>query len=535
MKKNKLYRLAMSFAFSLTATAFISSCLDDLNRYPTNDITSEKVYSTFLGYKQVMAKVYGAYSQVGNDLVSKDDITMGDGASADFVRCFFNLQSLTTEEAICTWTDSGIPDLNFMNWSSSNTFISGLYYRALYQISLVNEFLRESTDGKVNSRNITGNDAEEIKFFRAEARFLRAFQYWVLMDTYGNPPFVDENTPVGKALPPQIKRADLFNYVEAELLEIQNVLKAPRSNEYGRVDQAACWALLARLYLNAEIYTGQKKYTEAIAYASKVISAGYSLKDKYGELFMADNNVNNQEIILSINYDGQRNKSYGGLTFMINASFIVTRDDVPDINFQEYFGMGGLGGWYGNRSRKELPERFDAGDSRRLFFGTQPSVNNVNEFTEGLAVAKFRNVTSTGEYGSNFAEAFADTDFPLFRLAEMYLIYAEAVLRGGVGGDKDKAVGYFNKLRERAFGNQSANVENITLNDILDERSREFYWECFRRTDLIRYGLYTSGSYVWQWKGGTKDGIGVSDNLNLFPLPVTDVMANPNLVQNIGY
>ena len=484
----------MSFAFSLTATAFMSSCLDDLNRYPTNDITSEKVYSTFLGYKQVMAKVYGAYSQVGNDLASKDDITMGDGASADFVRCFFNLQSLTTEEAICTWTDSGIPDLNFMNWSSSNTFISGLYYRALYQISLVNEFLRESTDGKVNSRNITGNDAEEIKFFRAEARFL-----------------------------------------EAELLEIQNVLKAPRSNEYGRVDQAACWALLARLYLNAEIYTGQKKYTEAIAYASKVISAGYSLKDKYGELFMADNNVNNQEIILSINYDGQRNKSYGGLTFMINASFIVTRDDVPDINFQEYFGMGGLGGWYGNRSRKELPERFDAGDSRRLFFGTQPSVNNVNEFTEGLAVAKFRNVTSTGEYGSNFAEAFADTDFPLFRLAEMYLIYAEAVLRGGVGGDKDKAVGYFNKLRERAFGNQSANVENITLNDILDERSREFYWECFRRTDLIRYGLYTSGSYVWQWKGGTKDGIGVSDNLNLFPLPVTDVMANPNLVQNIGY
>lgn len=172
MKKNKLYRLAMSFAFSLTATAFMSSCLDDLNRYPTNDITSEKVYSTFLGYKQVMAKVYGAYSQVGNDLASKDDITMGDGASADFVRCFFNLQSLTTEEAICTWTDSGIPDLNFMNWSSSNTFISGLYYRALYQISLVNEFLRESTDGKVNSRNITGNDAEEIKFFRAECLIL---------------------------------------------------------------------------------------------------------------------------------------------------------------------------------------------------------------------------------------------------------------------------------------------------------------------------------------------------------------------------
>lgn len=164
--------------------------------------------------------------------------------------------------------------------------------------------------------------------------------------------------------------------------------------------------------MNAETYTGQKKYTEAISYASKVIAGGYSLKPKYGELFMADNNQNNPETILAINYDGQRNKSYGGLTFLINASFIVTREDIPKINFQEYFGMGGLGGWYGNRSRKELPARFDEKDARRLFFGKQPSVNNVNEFTEGLAVAKFRNVTSSGSYGSNYAEAFADTDFP---------------------------------------------------------------------------------------------------------------------------
>ena len=535
MKSNKLYRLVMLCVCVSTLAAVTTSCLNDLDRFPTNDSTSEKVYANFLGYKQVLAKVYGSYSQVGNNLASKDDITMGDGASADFVRCFFNLQCLTTEEALCTWTDSGIPDLNFMNWSSSNTFVSGLYYRALYQISLVNEFLRESTEGKVGSRGITGKDAEEIKYFRAEARFLRAFQYWVLMDTYGNPPFVDENTLVGKALPEQIKRADLFKYIESELVEIQTALKAPRTNEYGRVDQGACWALLARLYLNAETYTGQKKYTEAISYASKVIAGGYSLKPKYGELFMADNNQNNPETILAINYDGQRNKSYGGMTFLINASFIVTREDIPKINFQEYFGMGGLGGWYGNRSRKELPARFDEKDARRLFFGKQPSVNNVNEFTEGLAVAKFRNVTSSGSYGSNYAEAFADTDFPLFRLAEMYLVYAEAVLRGGTGGDKGTAISYFNKLRERAFGNTTANVENITLDEILNERSRELYWEGFRRTDLVRYGLYTSGSNVWQWKGGTKNGIGVSDNLNLFPLPATDVMANPNLKQNTGY
>ena len=535
MKRDKLNRFILPLALSLTMSVATTSCLDDLNRFPTNDTTSEKVYSTFQGYKEVMAKVYGAYAQVGNDLGSKDDITMGDGASADFLRCFFNLQCLTTEEAMCTWTDAGIPDLNYMTWSSNNTFISGLYYRSLFQIALVNEFLRESTAGKVSDRGITGNEAREIEYFRAEARFLRAFQYWVLMDVYGNPPFVDENTPIGKALPPQIKRADLFRYIETELSEIQDQLKAPRTNEYGRADQAACWALMARMYLNAEVYTGAKKYTEAITYAAKVIGAGYTLKPNFGELFMADNHLNNPEVILSINYDGQRNKSYGGLTYIINASFITTRKDVEGKNFQEYFGMGGLGGWYGNRSRKELPARFDAADGRRLFFGAKPSVENVSEFTDGLAVAKFRNVTSTGANGSNYGEAFADTDFPLFRLAEMYLVYAEAVLRGGTGGNMTTAVGYFNELRQRAFGNQSANVGTITLEEILNERSRELYWEGFRRTDLVRYGLYTSGTHVWEWKGGTKNGIGVSDDMNLFPLPATDVMANPNLNQNKGY
>lgn len=535
MKKYILrYAALLSGAFLLMQSS--TSCLDDLDRFPVNDLTSEKVYSSFEGYKSVLAKVYGAYGNVGNDLATKDDITMGDGASADFVRCMFNLECLTTEEAICTWTDAGIPDLNYMSWSANNTFISGLYYRSMYQISLANEFLRESTGDKIAERGISGSDAEEIEYFRAEARFLRAFQYWVMMNAFGNPPFVDENSPVGKDLPPQKSRSEIFAYIESELKDIEDKLKAPKSNEYGRADQAACWALLARMYLNAEVYTGEPRYTDAITYCNKILVPGYySLKPDYAELFMADNDVNNPEVIMPICYDGQHNKSYGGTSFLINASFIITRDDTPDVNFQEYFGMGGLGGWYGNRSRKELPERFDDNDGRRLFFGNNPDVDNVNEFEQGLAVAKFRNVTSAGEYGSNFQEAFADTDFPLFRLAEIYLIYAESVLRGGAGGDMGKAVGYFNELRGRAYGDDSADVASITLDDILTERSKELYWECCRRTDLIRYGLFTSGNYLWQWKGGVKEGIGVSDDLNLFPLPATDIMANPNLKQNEGY
>lgn len=536
MKNKKITKITMSLLVMLLPLVCATSCLDDLDRYPTNDTTSERVYETFDGYKSVLAKVYGAYALVGHDGPSnKPDISSGDGASADFLRCFFNLQSLTTEEAICTWNDAGIPDLNYTNWSSSNTFISGMYYRSIYQISLVNEFLRESTPGKVSGRNITGNEAREIEYFRAECRFLRAFQYWVLLDIFGNPPFVDENTPVGKYLPEQIKQQDLFLYVEKELLEILDELKDPKTNEYGRADKAAAWSLLARLYLNAKVYTGTDRYTDAITYSSKVIAESYSLKNSYEELFMSDNHLNNPEVILSINYDGLRTKGYGGLTYIINASFIRTRDDVPGIDFQEYFGMGGLGGWYGLRSRKELPDRFEAGDGRNLFFGAKADVESVGDFMDGKAVAKFRNVPSTGGKPSNYDEAFADTDFPLFRLAEMYLIYAESVLRGGTGGSPATALNYVNKLRERAFGNTTGNYPIIDLDDILDERSRELYWEGFRRTDLIRYGLFTSGSYLWQWKGGVKNGMAVGNHMNLFPLPATDIMANPNLKQNDGY
>jgi hypothetical protein len=530
MKKNNIIIQLLT----ITTLFVTTSCINDLDRYPINGDSAEKVYSTFEGYKGVLAKVYNSFgTSVNEGPAGYYDTSIG--AEGDFLRAFYNIQSLTTEEGITTWSDAGLHDLNFMTWSSNNPFVTGLYSRAIYQILLVNEFIRESTDDKINSRGISLNDAEEIRYFRAEVRFLRAFQYWVLMDVFGNPPFIDEKSPVGKYIPPQIQRNDLFNYVESELLDIQTLLKDARTNEYGRVDKGACWALLSRIYLNAEVYTGTGRYTDAITYANKVLSAGYALKDNYEELFLADNNINNPEVILSINYDGLTNQSYGGMCYIINAAFIVTRDDAPGINFREYYGMGGSGGWFGNRARKELTDRFNVNDKRRLFIGNKASVDNVGEFTDGLGIAKFRNVTSSGIYGSNYTEAFPDTDFPLFRLAEIKLIYVEAVLRGGTGGSISTALIHMNDLQYRAFGNHTHDFTSVTLDDILDERSRELYWEGFRRTDLIRFGKYTSNSHLWQWKGGVKDGKGVDNHLNLFPIPSSDIMANPNLIQNTGY
>lgn len=535
---------------ALVSGAFImGSCLNDLDRYPTNDLTSKEVYSTFEGYRSVMAKVYGSYAMQGNSTAGDSDIMTGDGASADFVRCFYNLQCMTTEEVICTWTDAGIPELNYSNWTANNTFISGMYYRSLYQITMANEFLRESTPGKLSERGITGANATEIGYYRAECRFLRAFQYWVLMDLYGNPPFVDENT-TASSLPAQISRKDLFAYVENELKDIESQLRDARTNEYGRADKGAAWALMARMYLNSEVYIGQGKYTDAITYATKVIDAGYSLKPTYAHLFMADNNLNNPEVILSVNYDGKKTQGYGGLTYIINASFNKSRTELPGVNLLSYYGVDGLGGWFGNRTRKELFERFEATDTRgtkydktkpitdpanqyAMFIGDKADVEKVGTFEDGMSVSKFRNVTSTGAAGSNPIEMLVDTDFPLFRLAEMYLIYAEAALRGGTTGSLS-AQDCLDKVRERAFGNTSHSIP-ATLDNILDERSRELYWEGFRRTDLVRYGLYTSGSYLWQWKNGVKDGAALADHLNIFPLPAADLTANPTLKQNPNY
>lgn len=529
MKKNLFKYICVVLGSAVIAT----SCTKDLDRTPTNDITADVVYKTPAGYKQVLAKVYGSFALTGNSgpAGSPDVQGLDEGSNADFLRTFFNAQEVTTDEAICGWNDPGIPDLHYQSWTSTNPFLLGLYDRAIFQITMCNEFIRESADDKVAGRGISGTDAEDIKHYRAEARFLRAFQYWVLMDLYANPPFVTENDPIGKYLPPQIKRADLFTYVESELKAIEPLMVTAHQNEYARADQAAVWSLLARLYLNAEVYTGTGRYTDAVTYASKVIGGGYDLKAKYNELFLADNDKNNKEVILPIAYDGLHTQSYGGTSFIINASVGTGMD-------QKLFGISS-GGWGGLRTTQNLPLLFGnyatTKDSRSMFMGNKIEIDNVSAFTDGLAVAKFRNVNADGTPGSNVSQSFSDVDFPLFRLAEQYLIYAEAVLRGGTGGDKATAIGYINKLRQRAYGDATGNVADISLDFILDERARELYWEGFRRTDLVRYNRFTSASYVWPWKGGVKNGTGTDAHFNIFPIPVTDLTANPNLKQNDKY
>ena len=246
---------------------------------------------------------------------------------------------------------------------------------------------------------------------------------------------------------------------------------------------------------------------------------------------MADNH-NSPELIFAVAFDGLNTQTWGGTTFIAHAA-VGGNMSAGD------FGLDG--GWGGTRTTSAFVNKFDdpSGntDARAMFFtdGQSLEINDVSVFTDGYAIAKWKNITESGDPGSSLT--FVDIDFPLFRLADAYLMYAEAVLRGGSGGSVAEATGYINQLRERAYGDTSGNISDLELNldFVLDERARELYWECHRRTDLIRYGRFSESDYVWPWKGGKKEGISTDSKYDLYPIPSSDLAANPNLDQNVGY
>jgi hypothetical protein len=532
--------LVKYLAAGLVTIVITGSCAKKLDLYPVNDLTPEKTYATVAGYKSVLAKIYGTLAITGNSgPAGNPDISGGldEGSQVAFIRMFFNCQELPTDEAVVAWNDQTIHDFHDMKWTSADPFLKGIYARPIYNITLINEYMRESTDDKLAERGITGADATEIKKSVAEVRFLRAFNYWVMMDLFGKSTFITEADLIGTTLPKEIKRGDLFLYIEKELKAIESELATAKSSEYGRVDQGAAWALLARMYLNAGVYTGTDRYTDAITYAKKVIGAGYSLYSGYGRVFMADNDKAKDEFMFAVNCDGLRTQAYGNTTFFVHAA---CGDEGAE------YGVGG--GWYGYRATSALVNLFSdptgATDKRAMFttskYGTSPAqltITDISNFDQGPHVKKYVNIRSDGGPVSDSKKEFADVDFPVFRLSEMYLIYAEAVLRNGTGGDLTTALVYINQIRTRAYGNASGNISagQLTLQFVLDERARELYWEGHRRTDLIRYGVLTNNAYLWPWKGGVSSGTGVDSKYNLFPIPSSNLVANPNLTQNTGY
>jgi len=496
---------------------------------PKSTVTSANVFNDPNSYRAFLAKIYGGLivtGQRGPD--GNADIGGIDEGFGEYLRLYWYLQEMPTDEAVIGWNDPGLPTLNTGTWGASNEMVNAMYYRVFYQVMLANEFLRQSTDAKLAERN--QNDPTlrtNIQFYRAEARFLRALSYWHGIDLFGNIPLVTEADPLGATPPKQATRDSLYRYVVTELNAIKDALPPKGAATYGRATPAAAHMLLAKLYLNAGVYTGTPNYAGALTEAQAVIAAGYTIDPSFVHNFQADNNTS-PELVFVAPQDGKNTQTWGGMTFLIHAG---CGGSMAAANYGIDYCWGGY------RMKQQVHNLFAAGDGRASFFyttGQQVNVDTIGQFSNGIAGPKFTNKTSGGVSGSQ--SGMVDTDFPIFRLADAYLIYAEANLRGG-GGTQAQALIYFNALRERAYGNTSADITapQFTLDTVLAERGRELLFEAQRRTDLVRFGLFTSGTYVWAWKHGVVGGAALDAGRDLYPLPANELIANPNLQQNPGY
>jgi len=532
MKSYKIFSIQAAMIGMLAC-----SCTKKLDTVPIDPLvtTSANVYSTPLSYKEGLAKLYASLAISGQNInFTAPDIQAADQGTACFLREYWAAEEVTTDECINAWGDGGLVEYHGGIWSDQNLYVGLMYDRIFVNIAYCNEYIRD-VNAKLGS--LSGSEKNDVTQYIAEARFLRAYFYECAMDMYGNVPFATEADLPGTFIPKQISRADLFKYIESELIAIQPTLADPGTNEYARVDRAADWSLLSRLYLNAQVFTGTARYTDCITYSNDVINSGkYTLHPSYQNLFLADNNGYRDEMILPIAEDGTNTESYGDMTFVIHAAVGGSEDATNE------FGIAS-GGWAGNRMTntfvtRVFPDASGNTDKRAIFYTSGQTLGPISSptvFTQGYLCAKFKNVTSTGAPGSN--NTFVDTDYPLFRLSEVYLNYAEAVLRGGTGGDANTALSLVNEIRERAYGSNAGDITSaqLDLNFMIDERGRELYWEGFRRTDLIRFGLFTGGTYLWDFKGNVQAGTATDAHLNLFPIPASDRQNNPNLVQNPGY
>lgn len=522
MKTARLRALAVA-ALAITATA---GCTDTLVE-PKSTVSSANVFSDPTSYRSFLAKIYGGLVVTGQQgPAGRGDIEGIDEGFSHYMRQYWQMQELPTDEAVIGWGDAGLPELNTHLWSSSNQFFAAMYARVYFQVAMANELLRETTEAKLSARGHA--NLAEIPQYRAEARALRALSYWHGIDLFGDISLVTEDFALGAVPPEQSTRTAIFDFIVAELEDLRDDLPAAGAGQYGRLDQGGVDMLLAKLYLNAGVYTGTDRYAEALAAAQRVIDSGaYELDDDYQDMFLADNHTS-PEIIFAIPQDGVHTQTWGGMTFLAHAAVGGNMDAAA-------YGLDG--GWWGLRVTPEFVGLFggDIGDDERAIFytnGQTLEVTSLSNFNSGYAYPKYRNVTQAGEPGSN--STFPDIDFPVFRLADAYLMYAEAHLRGG-GGSLATALQYVNDLRERAFGDTSGNLAALTLDVILAERARELAWEAHRRQDLVRFGLFTGGSYVWAFKGGTPAGQATDDFRVLYPIPATELLANPNLEQNPGY
>ena len=533
------------------AAAAMTACVGDLDTLPLNNTepVSEYVYgNSEQAYLEGLTALY--FQFMTNDLT---DLQQMDGGASELIRAFWSVQETTADGAKCSWeNDAWVRALNTNTWNDTqNDAVYAVYVRTMQGIAFVNEYLRQTSPSRLSSRGVSSELAAEIEGFRAEARFIRAYLYWIALDCFGSVPFTTENSPFGGTyFPSQASRKDIFNFCVSELEYLRSAespMPEPRFL-YPRADKGSVSGLLARMYLNSKVYTGIERWSEAKGVCEDIFGMGYSLCPDYPALFRGDNGENppaRGEMLWTVSYNAERTQSYGGTSYIRSASLAST-----DITYQSR-PNGQRNGWAGLRVPYEYVSRYfnvsgqnyDAGtytveDARgKLFYikGRSESMDGaLYSFMNGWSCLKFNNIPS-GHTDQSYlpvsaVKAFSDIDYPMIRLAEIYLIYAEACMNLGVAS---MAMPYVSALSARAGVEPPS---EITSEFLVAERARELMWEGHRRTDLIRFGLYNTSDYLWPYKGGDSfAGKPFPDYKLVFPIPPTELAANDLLVQNPGY
>ncbi|AXG74137.1 RagB/SusD family nutrient uptake outer membrane protein [Flavobacterium arcticum] len=496
------------------------SCTDDLDTKPKVESSLENLLAQDPNAVEgLLSKMYGTFALSGASGPGSSDISGPDPGETAFLRSIINLQDFTADGMKNRWGDDGLDQLTTTSdWNGNNKFFNYLYDRVYYIVPQTTNIILALDNVDVE------NEAQIV----SELRFIRSLAYYYMIDCFGKGVIVNESNYGSTAPLEEATRTEMFEYVESELLAIETDM--PVSNSYGRANKAVVRMLLAKLYLNAEVYTGQNRYDDALTYVSLVINeGGYTLSDNFVSNFSADNDTST-EIIFPLIADPVVSQSYGNTTYIVNGSLSTETMSIVD--------FGATGGWTGHRATKAWYSLFGdletSADNRAELFWTEGhnyEMEDYKEWVDGYPSTKFRN---TAFNGASTATEFSPTDFPLFRLADAYLMYAECVKRGAAGGSESQALDYVNDVRTRSNAT-AITAADLTLDFILDERARELNLEGHRRTDLIRFGKFTGGSYLWPWKGGAVGGAAIPSAYNVFPIPQSALEANQNLTQNTGY
>lgn len=519
MKFTKYLAMGAVAVSSMLAT----SCVGDLNVTPDDPNLKLSPNSK--------SEMEGMLSSLYYNLLTGDGLSVSDGGAGSFTRCHFNLQEIVADECFISdkWNDPGYTVLNFNTWGNDNEWIYAAFSRENNLCKVASVYIRD-----LHEYGPAYYTEAEIKALDAEARTLRAYAYYMNIDLFGRGPWVDENSPTG-AIPPTYDRKQLFDATVADLkAHVGNLIPAAQQ-VYGRLSREAGYMLLAKLYLNAEVYTGTPMWKECADALQHVVGTGLELAPEYKYLFCASNDkyVGNGEIIWGVPQRIGFCETYGGTTYLTAACWMEPDDDDTALaaKLKELNNFGTP--WSGLRLRPELSKALK-GDNRRLIYEGSyqediPDLAAYDETSCGYMLIKYTNTTEDDYYNTageqNNGSQMSDTDYPIFRLADAYLMLAECQMHGVNCNGYE----YLNKVRARAG---MAPLSNPSASELLKERMCELYMEGHRRSDLIRFKHYTGSTYNWSWKGGVYEGVSIPDYRSVYPVPYQYVAT---VGQNPGY